>query len=133
MKPEEIKKELQAMSINIFNSSEPWTKEHDKKRNSLLIRLFYEANGLRVDKIIRAKLNDGFYVYHQFGFAHRAYKPAKIIEQIGSMTVKQTQPYPVMCDFIEDNNDIALEIAVMEGRNRAGLKGKIKSIQEAQQ
>lgn len=95
------------------------------------IKTMYEQNGLKVDKIIRAKLNDGFYVYHQYGFQHKSYKPAKIVKQEGNMTIKQTQPYLVKCDFVDDAyEDMSLEIAVMEARHRAGISGKLKTIQE---
>ena len=94
------------------------------------IKTMYEQNGLRVDKIIRAKLDDGFYVYHEFASAHKSYKPAKIIKQTGNMTIKQTQPYQIKCDFIDDDSVISLEIAVMESMHRAGLHGKLKTVKD---
>ena len=102
----------------LFNS-----KDNNAKGN--FIKLFYEANGLKVDKIVRAKLNDGFYVYHQYGFENRAYKPAKIIEEGENYKVKQTQPYKIKSDFIDDSSTDSLQFTVMEGRHRAGLSGNL--------
>jgi len=64
-----------------------------------LIRTFYFRNGLKIDGIRRARLGDGFFVYHR----HALDK----------------------ADFIEDGNLPLLQIAVAEARNRAGLKGRL--------
>lgn len=81
---------------------------------------------MKVDKIIRAKLDDGFYVYHEFGMAKKKYKPSKIVYQSENMAVKETQPYIVRSDFIEDNNIEWLKHRIMEAQMRANRKLKLK-------
>ena len=84
------------------------------------IKNYYEINGLAVTKIKRARKDDGWFVYHPYGFETKSYKPAIIISETDTELVRQTQPYAVRSDFID--SPTMLEIAVLEGRNRSGKK-----------
>lgn len=88
------------------------------------IKDFYEKNGLRVEKVIKSKLNDGFYVYHEFGMCHKAYKRHKTVFESGNVKIVETQPYIIHSDFVcASYPKDSLQINVLEARHRAGIKG----------
>lgn len=103
----------------------------DNKQKAIFIKNYFEANGLKADKVIRAKLDDGFFVYHKYGMESKAYKPHKIISETENMKIVQTQPYKLKSTFVGDDEYIvdSLQIAILEGRNMAGIKGQFVLIE----
>lgn len=120
-----ILNKLEGVEPTKFKSAEDVLTNGTKTDKQEFIKKAFEANGLTVDKIVRSKLDDGFYVYHQFGMEGKRYKPSKIIKQEGNMIVRETQPYKLYSDFIEDGNVMGLEIALGEAKMRKGEGSKI--------
>ena len=74
------------------------------------IRKAYELAGLKVNKVTKARLEDGYYVYHRNG------------------AERYSKSYPGRKrDFIDSVSVDSLKIHIIEARNRAGLP-KLKDI-----
>lgn len=87
------------------------------------IKKIYEKAGLKVDKVIRAKLDDGFYVYHDYGF--ESVKPTYSYETI-SEAENQKEVYrtkrKIKSDFVDDyEQSDSLFMNVRDAQIRAGL------------
>ena len=81
----------------------------------------YQKAGLLIEKIRRARLNDGWYVYHPFAMAHKVYKPLKYIkDNPDGSKLYQRQCDWIKTDWIEDNNQDMLEMHIQEALNRKG-------------
>ncbi len=96
-------------------------KGTNDKAKKTFIKNYFEANRIPITKVIRAKLNDGWYVYHEAGTERKAYKPPKIIERTETSVTRQTQPYQIKSVLVLKDSAFSLDIAVIEARNRMGL------------
>lgn len=77
------------------------------------IQKAYKAAGLKVDKIAKTRLGDGFFVYHQYG------------------AETYSKAYPGRRkDFIDAFSKDSLGINITEARRRAGLPN-LKNIKKA--
>ena len=122
-----IPKELEplAKEARKYKSAEELWAKADNKTKADFIKSYFEANGLKVDKVVRAKLNDGFYVYHEAGMERTAgYR--KLISQKGNELTYEVGKKKLSGDFIADDSVDMLEMSVMEGRNRLGITEKIQ-------
>ena len=108
-----------------LNEFSIFTESHSKFMKRLIFD-FFLMNGLKINKISRARLNDGYYIYHEFGIELKGYKSPKIIEETKYSITKQTQPYEIRRDFLLEDNIEALEWIVLEALQRAGKKAKLK-------
>ena len=84
------------------------------------IKQAYTEKGLAVDRITRTRLNDGWFVYHEHGARHKAYKKPTIIEQTEHSITRKINRYQISCDWIEDNNEMMLRISIQEALHRKG-------------
>ena len=84
------------------------------------VKQAYTDKGLIVDRINRTRLNDGWFVYHEYGARHKAYKKPTIIKENQHSITRQINRYQIACDWIEDDNDMMLTMSVQEALNRKG-------------
>ena len=132
--PEIAKKKMTGLEKSIPKEEKQIPKEENKLTPEF-IKAEYEKNGLKVDKIVPAKLGDGWFVYHENAFPEKKYKyERKLISEEGNKkTFERTKtPIETKKDFIsneEDGMDL-LKMNIVEARNRAGIKQPTDQLSE---
>jgi len=96
-------------------------------RTKRKIIAFYLANDIFVSKVIRTRLNDGWFVYHNAAMEHNGYAKPTIIHKTGSKTIYKINRIKIASDFIADDMfEDMIDMQVGEARIRSGLPCKKK-------
>jgi len=87
------------------------------------IKNAFETAKLPLDKIKRAKLNDGWYIYHPYGMKsiEKRYSYKTVSQDNGQKTVLRTKEN-VIChsDFLVDDTPAWLDMLIAEAKQRRG-------------
>ena len=86
-----------------------------------IIRKRYSEKGLTIDRVVKSKLNDGFFVYHKYG-APKRYKKYKNTRIDNTTTYREVRTVLTNVDFIDmgDLFEISISISLEQALNRAG-------------
>lgn len=109
-----------------YKSVENLFLKGSKEDKASFIKNSFEENGLSVDKIVRAKLDDGFYVYHKGGM-ERGIPYRKLVKQEGNELTYEVGKKKGNSDFVADDSPDMLEMTIMEAKNRLGLSNNGKT------
>jgi len=114
-----LKELLTERVFSISDFEKMWTNE--EKINPPLskeeIKRIYEKNGLKVDKIVRSRLNDGYFVYHDRGM-ERMINTRTLISKTDYKAVYQTGKENIRSDFIEDGDPFSIMNSIVEAKRR---------------
>lgn len=79
------------------------------------IQTAYDKAGIKVNRIARTRLNDGYFVYHDFAMAKKTYKPLKFIKiNPNGSKLYQRQHGVIRRDWIADDDQDMLEMQIQE-------------------
>jgi len=123
-KPGMIKAHVKAHTRKTKSGKIANVRSHEDSRGKMKewIKSQYEYAGITVQKIVRAKLDDGYFIYHEFGRAHTV-RTRKKISSEGHTTKYKTGGKIIYYDLVEDGDEkYDVKLNLQAARRRSGGK-----------